>query len=509
MLCALLWGFITAMSYGLPAEWCAGIDRLTLGLVGAEAARLANGFHYDVSNKDMPTLAFLFIFGIIFILVFIVSRGVERKVSDKHTLLIIVFFSILFRLIALPGVLIHENDIYRYLWDGKASLQGINPYKYAPADLFMYENGYRKDYYDSHHNVMIRGRNFTETDEHNLEVLLRLRGQNPPFYERIGHWEVPTIYPPVAQMLFILPVLIDGDNLIWMKALFVIFDIASLFLIIGLLKHFRIAPCMSIIYGWSPLMLFEIANGGHYDAIPIFFALLSLFLFFKRKRWAGTLALAFSALSKFFAGIFLPILVRPRQWRLILFFVSLMGLFYVPYIVWDGAGLRRVFRGLMTYNSQWSYNASVFNLIHFLMGKIHGAWADALIPAKIATGCLYIGVWSGLVFKRAENDLAILNRCFWAVALLFIINPVGDPWYFCWVVPFLCFFPWRSWHLLSGLLMLSYLNFRPGLWVADRHFFGYPLIGWVTYLPFFLYFGFELFKRKSVRKKLLNADDEE
>ena len=44
--------------------------------------------------------------------------------------------------------MIHENDIYRYVWDGKTSLHKINPFKYAPADLFMYEYGLSEDYYE-------------------------------------------------------------------------------------------------------------------------------------------------------------------------------------------------------------------------------------------------------------------------------------------------------------------------------------------------------------------------
>jgi len=135
----------------------------------------------------------------------------------------------------------------------------------------MYDNGYVDDYYDEDHEVTIKAKTFTGEDVQNLTTLIELRDENRIFYDRIGHWQVPTMYPPTAQLLLTLPVWINSYSITLMKLFFVLFDIASLFLIIGLLNHFRMNPCMSIIYGWSPLVLFEVANGGHYDSIPVFF----------------------------------------------------------------------------------------------------------------------------------------------------------------------------------------------------------------------------------------------
>jgi len=248
---------------------------------------------------------------------------VEKERPEKHSLKMIIFFSILMRLIILPGELIHENDIYRYIWDGNSMVSGINPYKYAPADVFMYDHGIDEDYYDEYFDVTIKGKAFSEEDEWNLDKLLDLRDQNPIFYERIGHWQVPTIYPPVAQILFIIPVLINDHSLMIMKGFFLLFDIGSLFVIIALLKHFNKNVCMCIVYGWSPLVLFEIANAGHYDSIPIFLTFLSLFLLIKKRQLGGMCVLALATLSKFFSGILLPIVLRPIKMRLILIFAGI------------------------------------------------------------------------------------------------------------------------------------------------------------------------------------------
>ena len=484
-LCALLWGFITAMTFGLSEKSVQLIDAMTFHKVSREVHQMANGFYYDVNNNDMPTIAFLFLFGVIFLFVSFLAWKISKNPPQKHTLKWIILFSILFRIIILPGELIHESDAYRYIWDGKALLHGINPYKYAPADLFMYENGYVDDYYDEYHEVTIKAKVFTDKDAQNLDTLIRLRDENPIYYNRIGHWQVPTIYPPVAQLLFVLPVWVNSHSIVLMKFFFAVFDIASLFLIIGLLNHFHKNPSMCILYGWSPLVLFEISNGGHYDSIPIFFTLLSLFLYVKCHWWKGTCVLALATLSKFFSGVLLPILIRPLKKFHVLFFGLIVFQIYAPFIMWDQTGIAGVFQGLATYNEQWSYNSSFFVLIYMLLERVSFDWTQTLLPAKVITGCLYLVVLAILTIKKSKNDLDIIHKCFLAIAILFIMNPVADPWYYCWVMPFLCFFPYKSWYLLSGLLMLGYLNFHSDLWISDVRYWKIPLISWITYVPFF------------------------
>jgi len=286
-----------------------------------------------------------------------------------------------------------------------------------------------------------------------------------------------------------------------MKGFFVLFDLASFFLIIALLRHFNKNPCMSLLYGWSPLVLMQFSNGGHYDAIPIFFTLLSLLFYVKRRPWGGTCALALATLSKFFSGVLLPILLKPFKIRYVLFFGVTICAFYVPFFVWDQAGPQGVFEGLMTYNAQWSYNSGIFTVIHIILGKLSPDLAETLMPAKVIAGCIYLTALTVLVVRKDRGDLDVVHKCFLAIAILFIINPVADPWYFCWVLPFLCLFPYRSWYLLSGLLTLSYLNFHSDIGIVDMKFLEISIIKWVTYVPFFLYLVVEYFCKPKVEPK--------
>jgi len=498
---ALLWGFVIWMSFGIPQSVCSFLDKVSFGLIHGEIMRMTNGFHYDVNNHDMPTVVFLIVFALLFLIYLFTIFKCEKGRDKKHALGIILFFAVIFRIILLPSVLIHENDIYRYLWDGKSAVHQVNPYKYASADLFMHESGFEKDFYDDYKDITIKGKGFTAHDKAQLDKLIGLRDANPTYYARIGHWQVPTIYPPMAQLVFMLSALLKADSILLMKVIFALFDIGIIFLIILLLKHLGKDPRMCVIYAWSPLVLKEFANSGHYDPVVIFFSMAGIYLFLRKKALSGMFVLALATLSKFFSVVFLPFLARHYKKSLLFIFFGIVGVAYYPFLVWGQTGFSGVFEGLTTYNKQWAYNAGIFALIRMVIEALHPA-GDSLVLSKFIVLLLYVALLIVLYLRKDDSDDGILRKCFCAVAGLFILNPVGDPWYFCWVIPFLCIFPYRSWILLSGLLVFSYINFRTDSSFVDLKFMQISAVSWVIYLPFLMAIVVEwLLERKiSVRK---------
>ena len=124
--------------------------------------------------------------------------------------------------------------------------------------------------------------------------------------------------------------------------------------------------------------------------------------------------------------------------------------------------------------------------------------------AKITVVLILIAVLGYLFYRNLEEDeTAVLKNLFIMMALVFLFSPVQNPWYLCWVVPFLCIFPSRAWILLTGLVSLYYLDF----------YFDYQdlqsyrsWIEWVEYTPFFLLLGWEFkLKKYSGSKSTLRS----
>jgi len=414
------------------------------------------GFDPELPNRQMSTHAFLAIHFLLGVLV-LTPLILFRKKLSILPLRPILLFAIALRLAALFGIPIHENDFHRYLWDGKLASHGINPYHYAPANL---------------------------SDPRVAE----LRDENPELHRQINHPDIATIYPPVAQVVFATSHLLFGDSLIGLKCLLLVFDLGILALIIVVLRQLKLPTTLALLYAWHPLVIKEIANSAHYDVVPVFFTLLAVALAIRSMRTSAhrvkpltsALALAAGTLSKYFSLLLLPILFSPRRLRKSIVPWAVFGaaIFaaFLPFILWNDNGIDRTFAGFRAYHREWTFFPGVFTLL-LLVTK-------SVAIAKAIAGLLLGGLVLRLSLTETPDATALARKCATAIAALLILSPTAFPWYFVWMLPFVCLFPGRAWLLLSLLTPLSYLHFQTGGLFHDRYFLSIPVLTWIIWLPF-------------------------
>jgi hypothetical protein len=321
--------------------------------------------------------------------------------------------------IAAPPV---SSDIYRYVWDGRVQAAAINPYRYVPAD----------------------------------EALRSLR--DTAIFPSINRAEyAPTIYPPAAQMFFLVVTRIS-ESLIVMKAALVLFEALAAWAIMTLLSDRGIPAARIVIYAWHPLPLWEFAGDGHIDIAAIALLLLACIAVERHRPILGGLALAAGVLVKFFPLLAAPSLYRRWDWRMPAAFSTGIGLLYLPYI---GVG-SRVFGFLGGYVGEegfadgsgvflWSLAAS---LISFPAGA-----SKLYLPLVAAT--LFVMGLALFVRQNARADLFAVTVLLFAALVL--LSP-HYPWYFTWLVPFLCFYPFAAGLYLTGAApVLHFANWPPTL----------------------------------------------
>lgn len=229
---------------------------------------LSTRFHYESVFVDRPILAVLALFAVAFAAWLVAIRVVMRSSSGTARLMPVIFgAAIAFRAMMLVSYPIQEIDIYRYMWDGAVCTTGVSPFRFAPQQVR-----------DGHVE--------TATDD-DLRALLRMRDQHPAIaatLHRVHFGHLPTIYPPVSQAVFAAATLVTPSSgsvharLIVMKAAFVLFDLATMWLVAAILRMVGRRPELCLIYGWCPLLMKEVANSGHLDAIAVFLATLVVFL---------------------------------------------------------------------------------------------------------------------------------------------------------------------------------------------------------------------------------------
>lgn len=345
-----------------------------------------------------------------------------RAPAASSTLLLVIILAALLRgsLLFMPPAL--SSDIYRYIWDGRVQAAGINPYRYIPSEA----------------------------------PLAGLR--DTVIYPNINRFDYAhTIYPPVAQMIF-LAVSRISESPIWMKAAMVGFEGLTLWALAGLLTSFGRPRQHLLIFAWHPLLIWEIAGSGHIDAALIAFVVLALYARRRHQDAVTGVALACAVLVKFIPVALFPALYRRNNWKMPIAFAATILLAYLPYLS-VGAG---VFGYLPGYVQEEGLESGQrFFLLSLARYALPGAGLSRSVYFIFAAAVL-LALACRAFFKRARADGDYLGHALFIAAVLTVLLSPHYAWYLTWLIPFLCFVPAASIFYLTAASFLLY-----GLWLGE------------------------------------------
>ncbi|RUL87953.1 hypothetical protein [Tautonia sociabilis] len=483
---------------------------VALLLVYGAVAWLSFSFRYGEGHRERPILLVLGLLTLAWaayaLALATVLRRRERTCGGQGgRLLLVVGFAAAYRLVLLPSVPIQEIDYYRYLWDGRVLLAGVSPFRLAPAE------------------VDRLGPSAGEGAP--AGVLWRLSRSSEAvrtIFERVHHREVPTVYPPMAQVVFAASALVTPAGApLWahvlvLKAILIGFDLGTLLLLVLLLRRLNLPEEWSLAYGWCPLVLKEVANTGHLDAIAVFFTALAITCLVgiggRRSRGderarprLGMAALGLAVLAKSYPIILLPLVstflaarIRRRAVVPLLVFAAVIAAGYLPFLagpVADGGeSAHHPWSGLGTFLSRWQKNDFLFMLVHENLRPplgdrpdhwfvvVPAAWRSSLhraagfgppgwtgpdrhepafLLAQAVMGLVLMALvarWCVRVARRPGPE-ELLRSVALVLVWGWLLSSTPHPWYLTWCIPFLVFERRRSWFLLPGLAMAYYLRF--------------------------------------------------
>lgn len=413
----------------------------TLGLFAAGAG-MAAIFRYLASrpNLDDRVPEFILLMLAAGVLYFVAVFLVERFRLGRAALFVVIAAAVLFRLAFLPLNPALSQDVYRYQWEGRVERAGINPYTVAP-------------------------------DSPGLAAF-----QDSKYPIETGR-SIPTLYPPLSELTFSWVKSIPGY-----KRLYTALDLASAAVLLLLLAALRQPPHRVLIYAWNPTVIVAFSLSGHHDSLAILtFLAAILFIISQRPRLSiAFLGLAF--LSKFFPVLLLPTFLKRTRLRYAGIFAGLVALAYLPYL---GAG-RNLFKGLSDYAAGSEGNDSAFRFL--LMA------GNSKAQAELVAGVMVLILAAYALKKRVEPLRAGLIL----FTGLLLLSPNAFPWYFTWIVPFLCFTP--SPPLLLLLSVTCVLGYSPVVaYSAGQPYIHSPLMLALEYVPVYLWLGYEGWR--SLRRK--------
>lgn len=365
-----------------------------------------------------------------------------RRPSARVALPIIVLIALAARLVLASGVPYASSDIYRYIWDGKVQVHGINPYRYAPqADAL---------------------KSLQDTVTY-------------PFMNR--RW-VPTIYPPVAQFTFVTLYLIHPNSIDWTRLAFSLFDVGIILLIALALKRVGSRPERVVLYAWHPLAIFEIGNSGHVDVVAVLLLLLALQARLSRRPILTGAALAAAALIKYYALVAAPALLTGNWRRDLKFGAGFLGSTLIAYVPYISVG-KRVLGFLPGYVKEEGFaSGGRFYILDRLGEYAHkfgwqlpqlfvGHHLNAAhvydLALVLVMGGLAIWVWR----KPVDQPQEIARRVLLLFMTLLVLSTPSYPWYALLPLSLLPFAGRRLFGLTfyaTGTALLLYLQWwLPGM----------------------------------------------
>jgi alpha-1,6-mannosyltransferase len=432
------------------------------------------GYEYQVGEMPVVWLAagliltgLLYCFG----LPRLISTSLRSDGGQRRLIvLLIIAAGVAARLVLFASEPMLEDDYQRYLWDGAVTANGYNPYAVAPKGTL---------------------------DDNDLSRVAREAG---PVVRRVNHAELKTIYPPVAQAAFALAYAIKPWSLTAWRSVLLAFDLATLTLILLLLREVGRSPIWAALYWWNPLVIKELFNSAHMEAVVLPFVLSALLLTIRKRHVLamGSLVLAIGA--KIWPGLLLPLIVRGSlesrraAFYATLIFVVLATLWVAP--VWLG-GLDSN-SGFVAYASHWQTNSALFPTLQRATGwglalaalptEIAGIAARALIAVCLAGLSIAISV------RPIEGPDDLIGRASLVVAALVLLSPAQFPWYVVWFAPFLPFRPWFGFLLLTASAPLYYLRFY--FLAAHKPDVFDEIVVWIVWVPVWAALAFEALHRR-------------
>lgn len=382
---------------------------------GGTIQNLVSSFTFFYTNattnftlaKLLGTIFFIGLFIAIVYVYFKILKNHDKIFKDnKEIVKFIVIVSCIF-FIMLP---LTSTDVFYYIGTGWSEAHyGINPY-YTTVDELM----------------------ASSEEAANDSILLKMKGV----------WSNQTIvYGPIWPFICKILSGLSMGNLsvaLYIYKLFnVILHLANTYLVYRITKNKK---KFALMYGLNPLVLFEGIVNVHNEILVIFFILLGLYFFVRKKNIPLTIVFfAFATAIKYFAMLLLPfiILYYYRKEKIskkvlysflwaILFIVVLVGC-YLLYMR-DFS----VLKGVLTQQEKFANSIFIFLAINNV--DLALTFSKGFMLAYIV---LYISTLLKLIIDKNQYTFSYYIRKYNGLLLLFIFGTITQfqTWYILWLLP--------------------------------------------------------------------------
>src|SRR5256884_5851875 len=281
-----------------------------------------------------------------------------------------------------------DDDIHRYVWDGRLQRLGYTPFIAFPS-------------------------------------VPAAKGLHTPKTGNLNTPDLPSPYPAGAQFFFRAVTAIH-ESTFALKVAFVVCDLVIVFVLLDVLRCNRQGAHLVLAYAWNPLLAIEVAGSGHIEIVGALLLLVSAAALVRRRRTTAAVGLGLAIAVKLLPVVLLALYWKRVRIRDAALAAAVVGLLYVPFLNHG----RIPIGSLGTYVQSFRFNGPVF------------AALDRVAPPQLLAGLavlvgLVTATWLRSAAPEWSPDVFAWDVFVWPMAASLLFAPVVFPWYLLWLLPFL------------------------------------------------------------------------
>ena len=399
--------------------------------------------------------------------------------KQQNNLPFLIGLCILFRLVFLFSTPNLSQDFYRFIWDGRMLLAGMNPYLHLPETFIKQLSFPVHQAIDLYHGMgTLNGSHYTN-------------------------------YPPINQACFLIAAFFANKSIlgsvIIMRSLIILADIGILYFGKKIAEHLNMPRHTIFWYLLNPFIIIEMTGNLHFEPVMLFFLLWALYALFKNKWRLAALLIACSISVKLIPFLVLPLFF---QWfvkkedslkkgllKLGVFYgiIALVSVvLFLPF--YSHTFLQNYSNSIGLWFRDFEFNASFYYVFRAIGYLFRGYNEIAIIGKTLPIATLvYIGY--STFFRKNKSPKQLITALLFGLSFYYFTTTTMHPWYLASLLLLAVFTKYKFPIVWSLVIFLSYATYRDNTYKEPL-----LLIG-IEYLIVYGFLMWELFFKKKFNLK--------
>ena len=433
-------------------------------------------FGFFLERNQFYPLAFSYLF--LFFAFFLLLQW------NKNNFALLAGIALLFRFILLFTTPNLSQDFYRFIWDGRMLLEGLNPYLSLPE-------------------TFIQQQLFPVHEAQKLyEGMGELNG---------SHY---TNYPPLNQLCFLIAALFASKSIfgavIILRLIIILADIGILYFGKKLLEKLGLPIQHIFWYILNPFIIIELTGNLHFESLMLFFLIWSFYQLQQKKWFFAAVLLACSISVKLIPLLFLPLFfqwftpqkgtLKKPSWlflfegikKLTVFYalvISTIILLFLPF--YADTLVSNYLNSVGLWFNNFEFNASFYYVFRALGYWISGynqiAIIGQIIPVLTVLFLIFI-----TFFKENKTLKQLITACLFGLSFYYFTTTTLHPWYLATLILLAVFTKYRFPMVWSLVIVLSYSAYQNETYQENLGF---------IFLEYIIVYGFLIWELLPKRKQ--------